>query len=959
MTTTFADMWDRRVVYSSLPPASSCKLPAVPALFTRVLVWSVRRPFPAAALFALITLGFALQLPRLEIDPSNEGLMLERDPARQHYEQVKATFGSDELTVVVLKADDVFAPAVLEATRRLSQALERIPGVTRVDSLSTVDNIAAHEDTLEIAPLLRDGAPTDAEAIARIRRQALENPVFTGNLVAADGKAAGILLFTQADPADREFNTRFSRQVDEILAGESVPGLTLYQIGGPLIKATMVEFVRQDQITLIPFSAATLFIVLLIAFRTPQGVVAPIVTGLASIIWGVGLMAIFRVPINVVTVAVPSLVLVIGFAEAVHIMSAYHRLLREGHDKMHALTAAVEEAALPILVTTATTVFAFATLIVTDITMLKQFGYAATLALSANFAATLLGMPLLLRLWPEPRRVRRHLMEEGPVADRTFGRIAAVYGVILRRRVPIVAAFAVLALASLWGWYSLRVDTDFTSYFPESSIVRQRLNDADLSLAGASAFFVVIDTGRDNGMTEPVVLRQIAALQTFIEGIPGVDKTVSIVDYVSQLHAKFGGQPGQRREVPDRSETIAQHLLIMERAQTERFIDLPASSGNIVVRHNLNGSWELSQALRRIETYTAENMGGLDVRPAGQAVLTSRAADYMAINEVTSFVYTLAIIGIIHSALFLSVKAGLLSLIPNVVPVLYVFGVMGLLGIPLSTGTALVATIAIGIAVDDTVHNMIAYSRQLNIHRDERTAVLHTMAIQSRPVIFISLALAAGFGVMAFSNFVPTVHLALLSAFVMIAAMISELVLSPILMASTRLVTLWDMVLLRMNPELVRTAPLLEGLSKWEARKVVLMGMLRSLNPGDYVIRRGEQGRELFMVVTGRVVVMECEPDGSERTLAIVDAGGVFGETGIVADAYRTFSARAETATELLRLDFAAFERLRRRFPYTAAKVFRNLARILSERLQDTTTAMLFLSATSRKPLDDGAPTLN
>lgn len=263
----------------------------------------------------------------------------------------------------------------------------------------------------------------------------------------------------------------------------------------------------------------------------------------------------------------------------------------------------------------------------------------------------------------------------------------------------------------------------------------------------------------------------------------------------------------------------------------------------------------------------------------------------------------------------------------------------------------MVATVAIGIAVDDTVHNMVTYSRQLNEHHDQRIAVIRTMAIQGRPIVFVSLALAAGFGVLTFSQFVPTVHLAFLSAFVMIAAMVAELVLAPILMSSTQLVTLWNMVLLKMNPELVRRAPLFDGLSRWEARKVVLMGMLQPLAGGEYAVRRGQHGRELYMVVTGRLVISECEVDGTERTLAIVEPGGVFGETGVVGDAYRTFSARAEVPSEVLRLDFAAFERLRKRFPYTAAKVFRNLAKILSERLQDTTTAMLYLSSASDAPV--------
>jgi CRP-like cAMP-binding protein len=169
-------------------------------------------------------------------------------------------------------------------------------------------------------------------------------------------------------------------------------------------------------------------------------------------------------------------------------------------------------------------------------------------------------------------------------------------------------------------------------------------------------------------------------------------------------------------------------------------------------------------------------------------------------------------------------------------------------------------------------------------------------------------------------------------------------------MASTRLVTVWDMMLIRMNFDLLRRAALFEGLSRWEARKVVLTGVLQSLAAGEYAIRRGDLGRQLYMVVSGRLVVVDVDLDGRERTLAIVESGGVFGETGMVADGYRTFSARAEAATEVLQLDFPALERLRKRFPYTAAKVFRNLATILGERLQDTTTAMLYLSSGGEKP---------
>jgi uncharacterized protein len=917
----------------------------------RILLWSIHRPAAAATVFALITLALAWQLPRLEIDASNEGLMLERDPARQYYDQVTATFGSDELTVVMVKGDIFSAPA-LGLIQRISEDLERVEGVSRVDSLATVENISATDDGMEIAPLLHDGIPSDAGGLARLKAKALANPVFVKNLVSADAHAAGILVFTQPRAGDKGFNSRFAAAVDAVLARESVAGITTYQIGGPLLKHTFVEYVQRDQMTLVPLSIVTLFVVLMVGFRTPQGVAGPLFTGVSSAVWGVGLMALFHIPMNVVTVAVPSLVLVVGFAEAVHVISSYHACLRAGRGKMDALTEAVEEAAAPILVTTATTILGFATLIFSDITILIQFGWAATLALTANFAATLLGIPVLLRIWPRPKRIRATALDEAGLTEMQAAagatleaRITIACDYILHHRVAISAVFAALAAASIWGWYTLKVDTDFVSYFPKSSPIRQRMHDVDQSLAGASAFFVVIETGRENGVAEPATLKQIASLQQFIESIPGISKTVSIVDYVSQLNSTFTGTNSGPRTVPDSAEVVSQQLLLMDRAQTGRFIDLSASSANIIVRHSLTGSWELGQALRQIDRYVAENVHGVQVHPAGQSILTNRAADYMAVNEVTSFAWTLAIIGVIHSLLFMSVKAGLLSLIPNVAPVIYSFGLMGLLGIPLSTGTAMVATIAIGIAVDDTVHNMMTYSRQLNEHRDERTAVLHTLFIQFRPIVFVSMALACGFIVLVFSRFVPTVHLGFLSAFVMIVAMVSELVLTPILLTSTRLVTVWDLMLIRMNPDLVKRAPLFEGLSRWEARKVVLTGMLQSLAVGEYAIRRGDQGQHLYMVVSGRLLVVDSDLDGHERTLAIVDAGGVFGETGMVADGYRTFSARAETPSEILQLDFNALERLRKRFPFTAAKVFRNLARILGERLQDTTTAMMYLSS--------------
>jgi uncharacterized protein len=904
----------------------------------RPLLWVVDHPFLAGGLLALLTLALALQIPRLEFDTSAEGLMVAHDPARQYYEQVKSRFGSDTLTVVLVKAENVFTAPVLQVIRRISDRLDRLEGVARVESLTTVVNVKGEGASLNVEPLVGSTIPAATTELARIRRDALGNRVFTGNIVSRDGAAAAVIVYTDAKPTDTHFNERFSNSVEAMLAQESVPGLTLYQIGMPLTKVVFGEYTRRDLVGLIPISLAVLLLILFLAFRSLQGVVIPAVTGLLSIVWTLGLMAILGIPVNVITAIIPSLLITIGFAEDVHMLTEYHHFLEQGRDKLAAIRAMAEQAGLPVLVTTFTTVLGFGSLIFTDITMMIQFGYAASLGLIANFVVTVVALPILLRALPIPRRLRRSAFAEASTHDALPAWIERLGVFILRFRVPIFVLAALVAALSLLGWLTLRVNTDFVSYFPEHSVIRQRTEDLHRSMAGAFNFYVVVDTGRENGILEPDILKKIVALQRFLEGTGEVDRTLSITDYLRTVHREMNSGDEAFEAIPDTAEEISQYLLILDAKETGKYLDFNGSAANVVVRHNITSSWQLSRLLTRLQAHVADNFPEtVKVRYTGEAILINNAADYLAVNEITSFSYTFLIIGLIHALLFMSVRAGLLSLIPNLVPVLTVYGVMGLLGIPLNTGTALVATVAIGIAVDDTVHHMVTYARQLNLHHDQRVAMIETLRIQGRPIVYVSLALAGGFLVLGFSNFVPTRSFGLLSAFVLVVAMVAELVLTPILMYSTRLVTLWDMLLLKLKRDLTTTVPLFRGLSQWAARKVVLLGLIESFQTGERVIHKGEAGTGMYVVISGRVRVFDIGPDDVERTLTVLDVGAVFGEVAMFTGGVRTAHVVAEGPVELFRLDFAAVERLRQRFPFTGAKLFENLAGILSERLRDMT----------------------
>ena len=903
----------------------------------RALLWVADHPVAAVVLTLVLTLAFGAQLPRLRLDESAEGLMVERDPAREFYEEAKKRFGSDNLTVVLVKADDVFTPAVLTTVKRLTEAFERVPGVSRVESLTTIRNIKGEGDNLNTDPLVGAVIPSAPAELARLRSDALGNRVLVGNLVAADGRATALAVYADAAPGETGFNRRFTAGLDALIARETRPGLSIYQFGAPMTKATYAQYLKADQRTILPLSALVLIAMLLVAVRVLQGVVIPVVTAVVSIVWALGLMAVAGIPLTILTGIIPALMLAIGFTEDVHMISEYHHRLQHGDDKLTALRTMLGASAMPIFVTTATTVLGFGSLITTDITMLIQFGYASALALTANYLVTMLLLPPMLRWWRVPRRFRR-----GTLADESLHggmpRLMQWLGEFnLRWRVPILVVWGVLTVVSLAGWLMLRVNTDLISFFPQRSAIRQRVADLSRSLSGGLAFYVVVDTGRDDGIKDPAVLRRIAGLQDFLASTGRADKTVSVADYVRKMHRELHGGDPAFETIPETADEVAQYLLMLEGRELEKFVDFKAAAANIVVRHHLTGSGELSALLRDIERHAARAFPpNVTVRATGEEILFNNASDYMAINELTSFSSTFVIIGVIHALLFMSLKAGILSLIPNVVPIALLYGFMGLVGIPLNTSTAMIATVAIGIAVDDTVHHMVTYSRQLNEHHDQRLAMFNTLRAEGRPIVYVSLALAAGFLTLVASNFVATVYFGALAAFVMLVAMVAELTLTPILMVSTPLLTVWDMVMLRMSGD-VRRARLFQGLSRWEARRVVLLGGLREYDAGARVIDKGEIGTEMYMVVTGRVRVFDPSPDGRERTLTVLGPGAIVGEIGLLTQEVRSASVVAETRSELLRLDLAALERIRKRSPYTAAKLFRNIARMLGERLREAT----------------------
>src|SRR5262249_6144266 len=274
------------------------------------------------------------------------------------------------------------------------------------------------------------------------------------------------------------------------------------------------------------------------------------------------------------------------------------------------------------------------------------------------------------------------------------------------------------------------------------------------------------------------------------------------------------------------------------------------STASILVRTSLSGSRRVEETLDRIRLWVAEHVpASISVTPTGTLVLLTGTASDIVAGQIKSLSLALGIIFLVMTAMFLSAKIGFFALLPNVVPIVIFFGVMGWQGIYLTLGTSLIAAIALGIAVDSTIHYMARLNLELRGETDQTAVIVRTLRTVGVPIVYTTIALFFGFLTFALSSFVPIQNFGTLAGITMATALCVNLVMLPTLLTTTKIITLWDLLGVKLGSDPARTIPLFAGLRPAQARIVVLMGELRRFRPGETIVRKGERGDEMYVII--------------------------------------------------------------------------------------------------------------
>ncbi|MCR9097719.1 MAG: efflux RND transporter permease subunit [bacterium] len=711
--------------------------------------------------------------PRLRIDPSLNEMLPADDPARRFYEELLDRFGSDDVVVVALISDALFTRDGLATLERTSEALALAPGVRRVESLATAVRMRPIEDDVEIAGFFDDPIEDD-EAARVLRDELIDDPLRAGSFVSIDGRATAILVTFERVPEDEFLARGLDLGVLEIARAEA-PEMQVVMAGTPHVKAEVGRLLEGELAVMVPIVFVLMSILSCVFFRSLRLGMIPLAAVATGLLWTVGVMGWVGHDLNIVTTLIPPLVLALGFAYATHVVAGFAADGEAGSRDDRARRA-LAHVAFPVTFTALTTAAGFLSLISNELGVIRGFGVFAAVSTAATLLAALTLVPLLLS-----RTRGEAVAGSNPTTDFLDARFAALADLDARHATPILWIGAGLVVLAFFFATRIEVNLPVIENFREDAEIRRAYETVDELFGGANQFFVMLRAEERRAFEDPALLREVAAFQTWLAEQPEIGGSTSVVQYLEVLNAGLGPEAGAVRRIPDSANLVAQLLLFGANEELDVLLDRAHQVITILVRSTATETSEFNRLAARIDARLAELPAGITSHTTGNAILLTRSADRIALGQAKSLAWAGAMIGVLLIFYFRSLRLGLFALLPNLLPVGLYFGLLGATGITLNNSTALMGSIVLGIAVDDTLHLVVEFRRGLEAGLDREAALREALVRVGRAITCTTLAVCVGLLVVGASALQNQAEFGLLGATTLLIAWLVDVTITPAL----------------------------------------------------------------------------------------------------------------------------------------------------------------------------------
>jgi predicted RND superfamily exporter protein len=774
-----------------------------------------RAHWVTAGVLILIGIGIT-QIPNIEFRVSVDEFLREDDPAKIDYDAFLKRFGRDDVILLAIEPPEVFDLTFLEKLRRLHREIEEnVPYLRDVKSLVNARETRGENDTLIVGDLLEDWPETPGD-LESVRRRALANPLYTGFILSNDGNLTTITVEIEsfvdldtdedafsgfddstgrpADGADSQtritgnLETAVVDAVTEIVERYEAPDFKVYIGGSPVINQVMMGSLVRDVALFTVLSICVIAGVLFVVFRQAVAVIVPLAVAVLSLAGTLAAMGTFGIPAMPISEVVPSFLLSVGVGGSVHLIVIFQQRLRAGASREDAIADALGHSGLPIIMTALTTAGGLASFMAAELTPIFIFGVVAPVGILISLLLTLFLCPALLAILPlrpqtAPENVDtftiRLLTRLGDFSTAHAGRV--------------LAACAILLMIALIGILQLQFSFDSLEWFPDDNPAKVASRKIDAEFGGAMGIELLIETGQENGLHDPELLQRIdRARMTSRDlevGAVKAGKSVSIIDIVKETHQALNGGTDEAYTIPNDRRLISQELLLFENSGTddlEDVVDSQFSLARYTIRAPMvDGSHYEPFGDELVRIFRKHIGDRAEISISGLMVVMSRSFTATIETMMRSYLIALAIITPLMMIVLGSFRLGLIAMIPNLFPIVLTLGLMGALGLPIEIFSLLIGSVALGLAVDDTIHFMHGFRRGYARTGDVEVAVRETLRTTGQALLFTSVVLSLGFLIYVFSDLVNLTNFGFLTAFAIIMAFLADVLLAPALMTVT------------------------------------------------------------------------------------------------------------------------------------------------------------------------------
>jgi predicted RND superfamily exporter protein len=730
-----------------------------------------------------MTLFFGWFAVQVKFDNTIETYFLEND--LKDYRQFLDQFGTDELIVIAYGDQDIFTIENLHLIDTISGKLENLPYVRRVLSLTTNRIIYGEGESVYFDSLVAE-FPCTMEELNSIREKAFADPVIPGTLISSDGKNTAIVAEVEHIIGQFDYKVELLNQIRALLKQEeNKTGKRFYLGGTSVLDDALFRYTKRDQTRFFPIILIIIILIMFIMFLRIEMTVLPLLVIILSTIWTYGFLVLIGYKVNVISTIIGPFLMAVAVADSMHFIAHYLQETSVGKlTKREYIKRSFNNVITPCFMTSLTTSFGLLSLLSADLAPIRQFGFVAAAGVFFAFIITIFLLPILLFIIPLTKERHRKRILKG-----FFAKLLIWLGDWRRRRAMAVLLISLLAIIpATLSLMRLNVGTNSLDYFRENDIVRVQTEWIDANIGGTTSLEFYIETGIEDALKNPALLRKMENVQKYLEGIKGVTGAYSLVDMVKSLNRAFHGGDDRKLLIPSTFIAITQQLIIVEGSEEiKQLVSDDFSTGRITARVQMNESQRLAHRMpeikRRIQDIFTKTV---TPTPTGVIYLMNQMESDLLSSQIKSFMLAFIIITLLIMVMLRSFKLGILAMIPNFLPILFTLALMPILDIALDVGTAMIAGIALGLVVDDTIHFLTRLKIEVKQSNDIKRAITDSIISTGRPIIFTSIILSLGFLVLLFASFNPIIHFGILAGTVILFAVVFDLIVLPSIFCLTK-----------------------------------------------------------------------------------------------------------------------------------------------------------------------------